>query len=540
MSATPPRTPNSEPSLRCAEVAPYLAAFADDELAEPLRARVATHVATCESCSRQVARYATLDALVATLPRTAPSPEVFERVSAAVAGRESLPAVRESLAGRRPALRRRRLEFAEWADAEPAADAAHPRAASRPGVRRGWRAGALPTIAAMLLVALTALTIRGAIGFHTSSSALATPTPSGTALDQTQAQMQRAVVGYNLGFTEVVPSYLPSAPVYLGVHAQVTPSDPGSGAMTLDVTWAFSGPVQTVHLREGASATRWSGYFATPERSGLTWQVGTYQWTPLTVGNAIDRPAVGQDRGSMWLALDATVSSGDPKDPRAIALLRLISLSMDMPYQPDPQQIIAPPSSAVFHYSGQMAVGGNWPSYDVNGYDAETQQASSITLSRGGAPYYTDVVSGQQGIRIDPAHRTYQAYPRAQLTPAALPHGVTQVFFDATTLALNGDLWNAGQTTYGGAKVYDYRWVYQPRVTHVYVDQQSKQVIAVVVDPSAAEQPGGSGGSWWYAGESGCTSYSLIEALPSVLSSTFSVTPPTGYTQGQVPATLTC
>ena len=58
--------PSSLP-LRCADVTPYLSAYADGELAQPLRAQIAAHLETCESCQAQVARYAGIDAALMTL-----------------------------------------------------------------------------------------------------------------------------------------------------------------------------------------------------------------------------------------------------------------------------------------------------------------------------------------------------------------------------------------------------------------------------------------------------------------------------------------
>jgi hypothetical protein len=291
----------------------------------------------------------------------------------------------------------------------------------------------------------------------------------------------------------------------------------------------------------------WSGYLPTSAlptsaQDSLVWQVGQHPWLPLAVADALDLPAVGEDRGNMWLALDATASSGDSMNASAIADLRLISLSLDLPYQQEPQQIFPVPSDAAFHYVGQMGATGSGSAirYTVEGYDDEAQHATSIAISRNGEPYYTDVARDQEGIRLDPATRTYQQRAPTDLTPAAPPRSATQIFFSANTLAQSGFLWNAGPTTYNSASVYLFLLVDAPSPTRIYVDQRSQQVVAVVVDASSTTHPGGADAVSPFVGSNGCPSYTLIEvAQPSQLPA-FATTPPAGYTRGQVPSTLTC
>ena len=64
----------------CEAIAEDLVAFADGELAQAERAPIEAHVAGCLSCRREIERIATVNALVAGLPRIAPSPEFEERV----------------------------------------------------------------------------------------------------------------------------------------------------------------------------------------------------------------------------------------------------------------------------------------------------------------------------------------------------------------------------------------------------------------------------------------------------------------------------
>ena len=73
MSDTPPPTPISPGAqMSCAEVRPYLSAYADGELAESLRSQVARHLAGCVECAARVESYRSTDALLASLPATAP------------------------------------------------------------------------------------------------------------------------------------------------------------------------------------------------------------------------------------------------------------------------------------------------------------------------------------------------------------------------------------------------------------------------------------------------------------------------------------
>ena len=70
--------------MRCHEATRYLSAFADGELAEPLRSLVGAHVADCQRCAAEVARVRQTDVLLRAIPRTAPSPRVFHDVLDAI------------------------------------------------------------------------------------------------------------------------------------------------------------------------------------------------------------------------------------------------------------------------------------------------------------------------------------------------------------------------------------------------------------------------------------------------------------------------
>src|SRR5579859_4758697 len=154
--------------MRCREVSRYLSPYADGELAEPLHERVAEHVAGCVSCRRELNRLQSASRLVAALPRSAPSPEVLDRVLAATARSAGEPVVRESLSKRRtPALVARGMRIlprlAHAARIPHIPHVAHPSRAPYDSNGRmpipvraahARPAGLLPLLAASLVIAL--------------------------------------------------------------------------------------------------------------------------------------------------------------------------------------------------------------------------------------------------------------------------------------------------------------------------------------------------------------------------------------------------
>ena len=110
MSETPPpMTPiPAGASMSCAEVRPYLSAYVDGELAEPLRSQVARHLVGCAECAARAEGYRATDALLASLPATTPAPEVFHAVMAAAREQNAEPVERETLASPLAGLAARR------------------------------------------------------------------------------------------------------------------------------------------------------------------------------------------------------------------------------------------------------------------------------------------------------------------------------------------------------------------------------------------------------------------------------------------------
>ena len=76
MSETPPpMTPISAGApMSCAEVRPYLSAYVDGELAEPLRAQVARHISGCAECAAAAAGWSAISFSESTCRWVHPSP----------------------------------------------------------------------------------------------------------------------------------------------------------------------------------------------------------------------------------------------------------------------------------------------------------------------------------------------------------------------------------------------------------------------------------------------------------------------------------
>jgi hypothetical protein len=162
---------------------------------------------------------------------------------------------------------------------------------------------------------------------------------------------------------------------------------------------------------------------------------------------------------------------------------------------------------------------------------------------------YVDVSQGSQGYRLDPQTNTYATGSRSQfsgdMNPNAKTNGnsnVLQIFRDPYTLLQSGLLWYSGQNAkVGSANVYDYILVSAPNETHVYIDQQTKQVVKMEVKPGVV---------WSYPpqtdqvfGNDKCSYFTLIEYLqPEDVADKFSLTPPSNshQDQGHIPATVKC
>lgn len=527
---------DKQTTLRCADITPYLSAYADGELAEPLRSQVAAHVATCDACSAQLERISTIDGALAGLRRTAPSPEVFERISAAVAQRPREATVRESLRASgfvpRLAQRQTRIEFPRWGqrEASPAASPRMPR----------WVAASLPAVAALLLISLALVVFRG---FNAVGPGALKPTPIPTVgpradmLAKTTTEMDKNLG--QLSFAPIYPTYLP--PEVTDVHSVVTTASGRNPSRLLDVTWTLSsGLVQEIRLREAPKGALWSGY--TPNAAeGRSWQIGDHVWVSLSPESGSDLPAVGQDRGDVSLVLAATPRLGSAGDP--LAVLRFISLSMDRQYQRAPTIYPSQTANLVQHYTAQVRP-SNGVIYNQEAWAYPAQSAARVEVTGSDGSHYADVIHGVYGLHLDLRRNRYQETSTDQTLAGSADLSnspVTQVFYNGLTYANAGQLWYVGLTRYNGGEYHEFRLVDAPRVIHVYVDRATNQVVTVTVDDKPLQVSGPFQLSRLEAFQ-GCLRFTKIELLQpaQVQQSLFSTAVPAGFSGGQVAQPPSC
>lgn len=542
--------------LTCEDAAPYLSAFADGELAEPLRTEVAAHVSGCDHCAAQLDRMRAIDQLLARLPRTAPSAGVYERTLAA-ATRQAIPdprgVTRETLSRERVAMRRRIRQMIA-PEVEDVDAHASPLAARRRS-RTPWVAAAIPLVAALLLIALTA-TLFNRFPSLQRQGAASRPTPkAASALQQTQEAVH-AVAG-QLAFTPLVPTYLPdgaeSPTVRIGPAEQVQ-----ANSRYLDITWTFrTGPAQSLHLRELPTGLGFYGYSAlngvksssASPASPLAWGLPSLTgWSALALTTCASCLAVGETRPGVQLALDAQ-PRGSANAVAVATWLRTVSLSLDAPYHPLKVSLTAPSASLALRYQATVSDGqGSAWAWNVTIVGSVgSQQYARVTNSHVDV---TEVIDGGQGARLDNANQTYESLaPPFQLaTPPAI---VTYPLFAAGEFLADGELWNLGvhqvKLPYNGLRnVYDLYRVNAALPEHIYADATTGQVIALVVDGQSVAHPGGVSGSQTYVSTSACppytVTYTTIEYVPqtSLPPTLFATQRPPGWSQGTVTPAFTC
>ncbi|HEU4784612.1 MAG TPA: zf-HC2 domain-containing protein, partial [Ktedonobacterales bacterium] len=223
--------------MRCEDVAPYLSAFADGELPEPLLSEVAEHVATCDACSITLARYHDIDALLADMPRTAPLPEALDEILAVVAAEGEQSERRHAMrsAWGLSSFKRKMVELEM-----PMGD--KPPLQFRPTTRSRWVSIAIPAIAAMLLVSVALVTFRWLP--NTSQiippvqQPTATPAPGNETLGKTSAAVES--IRKQLSFKPVLPTYLPDGAT-LNAVAPGPPRDSEISEHYLDIFWSVNG-----------------------------------------------------------------------------------------------------------------------------------------------------------------------------------------------------------------------------------------------------------------------------------------------------------
>lgn len=545
---------NTDMTMRCEDVAPYLSAFADGELPEPLRSEVAEHVATCESCSATLARYAEIDALVAGLPRSAPSPEALDLILAAVAAEdereEQRRATREMWGLTSVKRRLTRLDMPVGDDALPLRP--------RQSQRARWVSVALPAIAALLLISVTLVTFRwlptkGQI--FQGDVPTPTPAPGSVTLADTRAAV--SAIQAQLAFKPLLPSYLPDGATINSVEIGPRDRDTDIAEHTLDISWSITGSVQMIHLHEAPGKIGVSGYSAYSGRPQLQWQIGDAPWRQVRADAHPDHMVIEQRRAGVTIALEAPVKTNSPQAAAGQTLLRLISLSMDAPYAvmpaaPDENSARILPlkiQDMVAHYTAVALTSDGATAWRQDVYVAPCtspaqpcQVRAAYSLGATGPLLYTEIASGQRMLHLDQAQKTFTWQPLipaeqgANLTTTAMP----KLFFVGNTYLSTGILWYMGETSYKGQRVYDLLWTNAPSRTHVYVSTASHQVVAMQVDPHAKIQAGGPIAG---AGARSCLRYTMLEYLPpsDATDTLLAQTIPDRYTESQdTQISLTC
>ncbi|HZC05880.1 MAG TPA: zf-HC2 domain-containing protein [Ktedonobacterales bacterium] len=560
-------------TLDCDTIAPYLSAYADGELAEPVRAQVATHLADCAHCASQLDRIRTIDQIVSSLPRTAPSAGVFERVLTAanhIVSTDPRTVTRETLPGANGAALLRRIREliapddimddiidnivddrrVSGDDEDGGVDEGMPGTARlRPRrARPPWIAAAIPAAAALLIVALAA-TLFNRFPSFPRQGAITHPTPNvESPLRQTRSAV--AALAGQLAFTPISPTYLPS-----GASAPRATTGPAeqtqANSRYLDVMWTFSGgPVTTLRLREMPHGLGFDGYTAGSSNAAapLTWSLpNATGWQPLTSTTCARCLAVGETRPTLQIALDAQPRAAASADAVA-AWLRLVSLSLDAPYQPIHVSLAAPDSSLALRYLATVtdAQGHVW-TWDVSTFGASGIQQSA--RARGVGSDVTEIVNGGSVARLDNATHTYESL--APPAPSAQPPRiVTQPLNAAEEYVAAGEFWNLGVksvTLPDGRTLnaYDLFWVNAAQPEHLYADASSGQMIALVVTPSDSH-PGGPNGVRTFISTTACqpyiVTYTFVEYVPQTtqMASLFSTQEPPGWRQGAVAPAFTC
>jgi hypothetical protein len=536
--------------MRCEDVAPYLSAFADGELPEPLLSEVAEHVAACEACSATLVRYSEIDALLAGMPRTAPPPEALDEILAVVAaeGEQSVRRHAMRSAWGLTSFKRKMVELEM-----PLGD--KPPLQFRPTTRSRWVSIAIPAIAAMLLVSVALVTFRWLPNKSQTilpvQQPTATPAPGNETLATTSALVRAREA--QLAFKPILPTYLPDGATLDGVGIDPQHDDMISEHY-LDISWNINGTggaVITIHLHETPSKLGLTGYSLPSVTPQVEWQIGNAPWQQVRVDAAPKNTAVAQFRAGVSIALDISTPSTGSQAAAGKTVLRLMSLSMDsryvlMPTAPNESSariVSVPYKEMVAHYKA-VAINGNgavaWREEVYVAPCASTADPCQVSeqywLGANGALLYTDISSGQRLLHLDQAQQTYTWQPiipgsqSASLNGTALPN----LFYLGNTYLNSGILWYLNETTYNKQRVYDLLWTIAPTRTHVYVSKETHQVVAMQVEKNAKILDGGPLAG---TGALSCTRYTMIEYLTpdAATDAQFAQDIQPNYTQSQEP-----
>lgn len=523
-----------------------LSLYADGETPREELAEIEAHLNACPICSARLDALRSVSAKLAALPRTAPSAGVFDKVLAGarrvdnasnVVARERLGRMR----GNGPRLREAPL---------PDMDApASPTPPSRRSYWRGPLTSALPTIAALLLIALTAgLLMRSPfINMLPFTSTAPTATiPPGDTLNATKSAI--ASETRHLSFKPVQLTYLPAEARLESVA--LTTLAPGITA--LDISWAIgSGPLRGLRLREqSASGAPTNGYnSAAAQTAGLAWQVDqSPPWRAMTRVAQAGWSGVEQTYGDAWLQLQALPAPGASAIDLATEL-RLTSLSMDAHYIALPVAIGGPPNQSPQRAIASVTVSGQTWNWDVTLSGDKRSRNSTITNPSGSVDV-TEITSVTgAGVRLDMKNKVYQTFNGPTLYNPT-PLGVTEIAYTVSTYLRTGELWNLGVRTItppGGhsMSVYDLYRVDTTLPEHVYAAVTTGAVVAIKVDASSPFSPGGPGSAQPYVSTTACAPYTVMytwiifePAAPSA--SLFTPTPLPGFKSGAVSLPFTC
>jgi Putative zinc-finger len=556
MSDTPPPAPLAPGApMSCAEARPYLSAYVDGELAEPVRSRVARHLAGCAECAARAESYRATDALLASLPETAPAPEVFHAVMAAAREQNAEPVERETLVAPFAGLAARRLRVVR---PEPQQDEVP---AGRTRMRKkSWVATAMPAVAALLLVTLAALAFRGLVMAPPDASHASTPTPTLTILEKTQAEVTAVTRTATLPFRPVLPTYAPTGAT--SVEVSLGYASDNKTVISLDIVWhvTSSAFLRKVQIRESANGYEYPGYLRDTSDNAMSWQLlDKLSWQPLknqhpeqiTTTSFYPAVAAGQHRddndNALYIAVEATGTSPSASRNSLVNTLRQVTLSMDREQKLIPLTSLQT-AGLILHYRAQSQVtSGATPAWSIEVYVDPATDTQRVEVGTNEVERYVDVSQGsQQGYRWDPQTRAYATGPRSQfsgnMNPTATHNdNVLQIFSGPGTLLQNGYLWYSGTTKIGSASAFDYILVSAPNRTDVYIDQRTNQVVKVQVDPKAPWNAPPAADTTQVFGQDSCSYFTLIEYLqPEDVADKFSLTPPKDSHQGNVPATVKC
>jgi len=547
MSETPPEIA----PMSCAEVRPYLSAYVDNELAEPLRSRIARHIAGCAECAARAERYRATDALLAGLQPSTPSPDVFHAVMAAAREENAEPVEREALAAPFAGLVARRLRIVRPEPRRTDGPATLP--ATR---KKGWITTAAPAVAALLLVTLAALAFRGLATLPRGDTSKATATPVGTIQQRTEAQIAAITKSARLPFTPILPAYAPDG--VSGVEVSLGYADDNKTVKYLNIVWTvtFSPYLNRIIIRESSNAYEFPGYVV--DSNGTGWQLKPeLPWQPLrnasigniTTGEIARSAAAGQHRiGSLYIAVEAVGVSSFSSEISLKTALRKVTLSMDGENKQIPLAG-AQTAGLILHYLAQSRLTfGKTPAWSVNVYVNPATDAQRVEVSVNDIPRYVDVTQGAQGYRWNALTHAYASRTRDQLSGDMNPDNplnpngnVLQVFRAPGALLQSDLIWYSGHSAkVDGANAYDYILVSAPNLTHVYIDQRTNQVVQVNVEtnvtwsfPPSTDQV--------YGGD-GCSYFTRIEYMQpeNVPAGTLSPAPPSDSRPGIVPPTVKC